>query len=157
MWNVLSQSMIECEQAARAGLRMQAMDRSGLCGASRRARARIDKVITHWSRSWQRRQALANSPFASARVGANMRPRFVAQKISTTAAEDELHPSEPRLNAVAPLRVESQIAETRRELTLRDCIARAVQRHLGEGARAADLYRLVLAEVELPLLSEVLA
>src|SRR5205823_947917 len=61
------------------------------------------------------------------------------------------------LNAVAPLRVESQIAETRRELTLRDCIARAVQRHLGEGARAADLYRLVLAEVELPLLSEVLA
>lgn len=87
-----------------------------------------------------------------------MRPRFVTQISSTTAAEDEdLSHSEPRLNAVAPLRIEPQVAESRREPSLRDCVARAVQRHLGEGARAADLYRLVLAEVELPLLSEVLA
>jgi Fis family transcriptional regulator len=60
------------------------------------------------------------------------------------------------VNAVAPLRLEAP-AETRREPTLRECVARAVHRHLDEGARAADLYRLVLAEVELPLLSEVLA
>ena len=100
-----------------------------------------------------------DSPFASERSGATLRAPFVAHARHTsaqrTAAEDTTDP-ETRLNAVAPLRLESP-AETRRETTLRECIARAVQRHLEQGTRAADLYRLVLAEVERPLLAEVLA
>ena len=99
------------------------------------------------------------SPFASERGGATLRAPFAARARDTSArrteAQDTTDP-ETRVNAVAPLRIESP-AEMRRETTLRECIARAVQRHLEQGARAADLYRLVLAEVERPLLSEVLA
>jgi Fis family transcriptional regulator len=60
------------------------------------------------------------------------------------------------LNAVAPLRQEPHV-ESRREPSFRECVARAVQRHLGAARDDSDLYRLVLAEIELPLLSEVLA
>ena len=100
-----------------------------------------------------------DSPFASDRGGATLRAPFVARTRSTRTrrTEPEATPDpEPRVNAVAPLRLESP-AEMRRETTLRECIARAVQRHLEQGTRAADLYRLVLAEVERPLLAEVLA
>jgi len=100
-----------------------------------------------------------DSPFASERGGATLRAPFAARTrnsdVPRTEAEDTTDP-ESRVNAVAPLRLEPH-ADTRRETTLRECIARAVQRHLEQGTRAADLYRLVLAEVERPLLSEVLA
>ena len=60
------------------------------------------------------------------------------------------------MNAVAPLRTEPHV-ESRREPTLRECVSRAVRRHLGEAGGGTELFRLVMAEVELPLLSEVLA
>jgi len=101
-----------------------------------------------------------DAPFASERGGATLRAPFVARARNTSArrteAQDTTDP-ETRVNAVAPLRIESPATETRRETTLRECIARAVQRHLEHAPRTADLYRLVLAEVERPLLSEVLA
>lgn len=60
------------------------------------------------------------------------------------------------MNAVTPLRID-QTTETASP-ALRDCVARAVRRYLADlgGHRASDLYRMVLSEVETPMLDEVL-
>ena len=48
-------------------------------------------------------------------------------------------------------------AEHRREPALSECVTRVVRRHLQQDAQVAELLRVVLAEVERPLLAEVLA
>ena len=61
------------------------------------------------------------------------------------------------MNAVAPLRVE--YAESLPvQPALGECAARAVRRYLSDlgDSQAAGLYRLVLAEIELPLFTEVM-
>ena len=61
------------------------------------------------------------------------------------------------MNAVAPLRVE--YAESLpMQPALGECAARAVRRYLSDlgDSQAAGLYRLVLAEIELPLFTEVM-
>ena len=60
------------------------------------------------------------------------------------------------MNAVTPLRPDT--ADTNASPALRECVARAVRRYLVDmgSHRASDLYRMVLTEVEAPLLDEVL-
>ncbi len=53
------------------------------------------------------------------------------------------------------IRIEA--AEHRREPVLSECVSRVVRRHLGQGAQVQELLRIVLAEVERPLLVEVMA
>lgn len=63
------------------------------------------------------------------------------------------------MNAVTPLRVEAHPAESATAApALRECVARAIRRYLVDlGSHpAADLYHLVMTEVEAPLLAEVL-
>lgn len=61
------------------------------------------------------------------------------------------------MNAVAPLRLE--YAESLpMQPALGECAARAVRRYLSDlgDSQAAGLYRLVLAEIEVPLFTEVM-
>lgn len=62
------------------------------------------------------------------------------------------------MNAVAPLRVETPVDNSANTPALRECVARAVRRYLSDlgDHRASDLYRMVLVEVEGPMLDEVL-
>jgi Fis family transcriptional regulator, factor for inversion stimulation protein len=63
------------------------------------------------------------------------------------------------VNAVTPLRVEAHPTESATSApALRECVARAIRRYLVDlGSHpAVDLYRLVMTEVEAPLLAEVL-
>jgi Fis family transcriptional regulator, factor for inversion stimulation protein len=62
------------------------------------------------------------------------------------------------VNAVTPLRVEGAGAEANATPALRECVARAIRRYLADldGHADSNLYRLVLAEVERPMLEEVL-
>jgi len=53
------------------------------------------------------------------------------------------------------IRIET--AEHRREPALSECVTRVVRRHLAHDAHVAELLRVVLAEVERPLLAEVLS
>jgi len=48
-------------------------------------------------------------------------------------------------------------ADARREPVLLDCVTRVVRRHLADGVVVDDLLHVVLAEVERPLLVEVMA
>ena len=61
------------------------------------------------------------------------------------------------MNAVTPLRFESNDAGLNQP-ALRECVSRAIRRYLADrGEHSSDnLYRLVLAEVEAPLLAEVM-
>jgi Fis family transcriptional regulator len=61
------------------------------------------------------------------------------------------------VNAVTPLRLES-VDTGLNQPALRECVARAIRRYLADrGEHSSDnLYRLVLAEVETPLLAEVM-
>ena len=60
------------------------------------------------------------------------------------------------MNAATPLRIEQEPGL--HQQALRECVARAVRRYLSDlGGHAADnLYRMVLAEVEAPMLAEVM-
>jgi Fis family transcriptional regulator, factor for inversion stimulation protein len=60
------------------------------------------------------------------------------------------------VNAVTPLRIDPEPGL--HQQALRECVARAVRRYLSDlGDHAAsDLYRMVLGEVEAPMLAEVL-
>ena len=60
------------------------------------------------------------------------------------------------VNAVTPLRIEQEPGL--HQQALRECVARAVRRYLADmgGADCAGLYRMVLAEVEAPMLAEVM-
>lgn len=62
------------------------------------------------------------------------------------------------MNAVIPLRVDSTGADGATSPALRECVARAIRRYLSDldGHSDSNLYRLVLAEVERPMLDEVL-
>ncbi|MBN8481459.1 MAG: DNA-binding protein [Xanthomonadales bacterium] len=62
------------------------------------------------------------------------------------------------MNAVAPLRVETA-HDPALQPALRECVARAVRRYLADvdSQPREGLHALVLAEVELPLLREVMA
>ncbi len=62
------------------------------------------------------------------------------------------------MNAVAPLRVEAA-HDPALQPALRECVARAVRRYLADvdSQPGEGLHALVLAEVELPLLREVMA
>ena len=59
------------------------------------------------------------------------------------------------MNAATPLRFEES---TVMQPALRECVARAVRRYLADmgDCDADNLYRLVLAEVEAPMLAEVM-
>jgi Fis family transcriptional regulator len=52
--------------------------------------------------------------------------------------------------------VRIEAAEHRREPALSECVTRVVRRHLAQDAHVAELLRVVIAEVERPLLDEVL-
>lgn len=60
------------------------------------------------------------------------------------------------MNAATPLRIDQESGL--HQQALRECVARAVRRYLSDlGGHAADnLYRMVLSEVEAPMLAEVL-
>ena len=60
------------------------------------------------------------------------------------------------MNAVTPLRIDQEPGL--HQQALRECVARAVRRYLSDmGGHSADnLYRMVLGEVEAPMLAEVL-
>jgi Fis family transcriptional regulator, factor for inversion stimulation protein len=62
------------------------------------------------------------------------------------------------VNAVTPLRVETAVVDSNASPALRDCVARAIRRYLSDLGGHADgkLYRMVLCEVEKPMLEEVL-
>lgn len=62
------------------------------------------------------------------------------------------------MNAVTPLRVEGASHDVNATPALRECVARAIRRYLADldGHADSNLYRLVLAEVERPMLEEVL-
>lgn len=62
------------------------------------------------------------------------------------------------MNAAPALRVDSPTDGSQATPALRECVARATRRYLADlgDHPAQHLYRLVLAEVEAPLLSEVL-
>ena len=61
------------------------------------------------------------------------------------------------MNAVAPLRIDHS-ESVPMQPALGECAARAVRRYLSDlgDSQAAGLYRLVLAEIEVPLFSEVM-
>ena len=52
------------------------------------------------------------------------------------------------------IRIET--ADHRREPALSECVTRVVRRHLAQDAHVAELLHVVLAEVERPLLAEVM-
>ena len=60
------------------------------------------------------------------------------------------------MNAVTPLRIDQEPGL--HQQALRECVARAVRRYLSDmGGHSADnLYRMVLGEVEAPMLAEVM-
>lgn len=62
------------------------------------------------------------------------------------------------VNAVTPLRVDGASHDANATPALRECVARAIRRYLADldGHADSNLYRLVLAEVERPMLEEVL-
>jgi Fis family transcriptional regulator len=62
------------------------------------------------------------------------------------------------VNAVVPLRAQPS-PQDELQPALRECVARAVNRYLDDlgDSPAGDLYRLVIDEVEAPLLASVLA
>ena len=63
------------------------------------------------------------------------------------------------MNAVTPLRPAEAAGDSVLQPALRDCVARAVRRYLVDldGKPGDYLYDMVLAEVEAPLLAEVMA
>ncbi len=83
-------------------------------------------------------------------------PDTLESRVSTSATPAAAR----RANRSANLRVTRANGEdtSRREPALRECVARAVRAYLvsTRGRSTEDLFRMVLAEVEAPLLAEVL-
>ena len=132
----------------------RSLERKGDRTSVHHDRAHVSRAVRRWVSvlaTVQQRQ----TPDRDSRY--HRQPDSLETRVSTAATPAAAR----RANRSANLRVTRGNSEdtSRREPALRECVARAVRAYLvsTRGRSTEDLFRMVLAEVEAPLLVEVLA